>query len=385
MSEQEFGRRAMLELLGGLVLLAACSDQSGKAQPGSTGAGGSTSGKPGTTSSIAETGTTVDASGAKVAAGLRATADQLQTERDKINGTWLGSWRDDQKRHGNVDGIFDINVDGRTIDFTLKIDGPFLGGSSPMTTTYHLDADALSKNDDDVNLQSPLVGPFDLQFLGFGEFQLTAGEVPGHDDITSLVIKGAWEDADTGTMTYEVKGSGPAAGRGTVAWSRGGTRPAAPAPGAADDPTAFIGGDYAATLILTAEAARLLGQPCKAPSANGGRAFFAPGIDVSNARVETVASIEHGGAILQYSIYRARDAAAMQAWFHLYDTYPVVADVGSAAHALRQGTSPMSNLYVRKGRESLDLGIVLVNSTLSPQQHDALFVAVAKVILARMQ
>ena len=384
MSDKEFGRRAMLELLGGFVLLAACSDQTGTSHSGST-----ATGRAGSTSSVAETGVTVDASGAKLATGLRATAEQLQREREQIGGTWLGSWRDDQGGHGNVDGIFDIDVAGRAIDFTLKIDGPFLGGSGPTTTTYHLDADALSRNDDDVTLQSPLVGPFDLQFLGFGQFQLTATDVPGHDDISSLVIKGAWETIDTGSMTYEVKGSGPAAGRGAVAWSRSGKRPAAPAIGsAADDLTTFIGGDYAATLILTAEASKLLGQPCKAPVANGGRAGFpAPQINISNGRVETVAPIiGHGGAVIQYAIYRAPDAAAMKAWFHrYYDPYPAVAGVGHEAHALRQGAGPISNLYVRNGRESLDLNIVREHQTLSPSQQEALFVAVAKVILARMQ
>ncbi len=384
------GRRALLELLGGLAFLAACSETSTVTRATSSTSSGTARGSTGATSAPGSTGTTVEATTSKLAKGARSTADQLQTERDKINGIWRGSWRDDKDRGGNVDGIFDIDVAGRAIDFTLKIDGPFLGGpSAPTTTTYRVDADALSRNDDDVTLQSPLVGAFDLQFLGFGEFQLNASHIPGHDDITSLVIKGVWQDLASGSMTYEVKGSSSAAGRGTVAWTRRGPRAKAPKPGAIDDPTAFLNGDYAASLITVEEASRLLGQPCKEPEGNGGKSNFAPGLNISNARVETFADLLNGGpgAVIQYSVYRAGDAAAMQTFFRRYVGYRAVPNLGDEAVALPPGASfPIGTLDVRQGRDNLELSIVRGGGgpPLSKQQSDAIYLAIAKVILGRL-
>ncbi len=394
MSEQEFGRRALLELLGGLALLAACSDNetstnsTNSTHPNITGQPGSGSSK-----TAIRTGTTIDASGPKLPANVRSTTEQLRRERDKINGTWLGTWRDDRDRGGNVDGVFDIDVAKRAINFTLKIDGPFLGATVPTVMTYRLDGDALSANDDDVVLQSPLVGPFDLKFLGFGQFQISASEIPGHKDITSLVIKGAFEGLEHGTMTYTVDGQGSAVGKGAVAWSRNGIRAIAVKPGVGDDITAFVGGDYAASLITQVEAATLLGVPMKAPEANGGKIQMRAGIDVSNGRVETIAGItDPGYRAIQYSIFRCRTKAIAVAYLNGYFHYSAMPNIGDRAIAAPTDPKyPISSVVVLKGRDILDINIVrgavgpgTNATTISKQRSDKELIAVARTILSRL-
>ena len=394
MADQEFGRRAMLELLGGIALLAACSDTSTTTHPTTSphpGGGPSTgnpSGGPSGTLSPGESATTINASGKKLAPSARSTAAELASERRNVNGTWLGSWRDDKDRRGNIDGIFDIDVDKRSIDFTLKLDGPFLGATAPTTTTYHIDADALAKDPEDLPLTSPLVGDFDLQFLGFREFQITATHVAGHPDITSFVVKGAWEGLDSGTMNYTVEGTGDAAGRGTVAWKRGGPRAIAPKPGDVNDITSFLQGDYAASLIHTDEATRILGQPCKPPEANGGKLNYRAGINISNARVDTIADILKGtGAAIQYSIYRAHDTNSMDTFLHEYDRYLPFPELGPNAKTLTAVSPTRPLLYgldIRKNLQMLDISLVDPHAATNPTQYNAKLIAVAKTILGRM-
>lgn len=201
------------------------------------------------------------------------------------------------------------------------------GGSTPTATTYHLDADAISRNDDDIVLQSPLIGPFTMQFLGFGQFQLAAAQVPNRTDITSVVIKGAWEDLTSGTLSYQVTGTGPAAGRGAAAWSRSGQRPPAPTPVAADNPLLFISGDYAAGLLQPAEVSAIFGVHVTTIDANGGTPSLPgnPTIMVSNARAVS----DDGTLILQYSVFRSPDAAANLQYWQTLVHGPDVPDLGA--------------------------------------------------------
>ena len=111
------------------------------------------------------------------------------------------------------------------------------------------------------------------------------------------------------------------------------------------------------------------------------------GIDVSNAVVHTVADGLNGsGAVIQYSIYRAPDAAAMRVFFQRYAGYRNVPNLGDAAAAYPPGTTPITILDVRKGRNNLDFNIVGGRNytPLPVQQNDALYVAVARAILARL-
>ena len=112
------------------------------------------------------------------------------------------------------------------------------------------------------------------------------------------------------------------------------------------------------------------------------------GIDISNARIETVVdSLTSEGVYIQFSVYRAADAAAMKTFFRRYVGYAPIAGLGDEAVVNPPNpTAPIAILEVRKGKHDLELSIGRgLNARIrSKQESDALLLAFAKVILARL-
>ncbi len=376
MEARNMGRRELIELLGGLAFLAACSGTSPKARaagtPASTGPGSPT---------------TFTSNGPAVPVSKRFTPAQLTRFRDRYAGKWTSAWVEDGGRRGTAEASIALDVVRRVATYTVAFDGPLLGGDGPRPTTYVVGVDQYDATSDQAVALTPQLGRIEVTIEGFGHVQLRATDVPGHREISSVDIKAVIETSEVGSVTYTINKTDGTTQQGALAAAKSSTPPPFPSLDQATSVNAFVTGDYAASLMTTATAARLLGQPCKAPVANGGRIEYAPGIDVSNARVETVAdSINGSGAVIQYSIYRAPDAAAMRAFFQRYAGYRAVPGLGEAAAAYPPGTSPITILDARKGRDSLEVTIVggLHHEQLPVRQNDALFVAVAQSILAQL-
>jgi len=372
------GRRELIELLFGAAILAACSTSSAKTRgPAPAATTGSTG--PGSPETYAMNGPAQPAS-------KQLTRAQLTRFRDLYSGKWTGAWVEDGGGRGTAEASIALDVVRRVGTYTVAFDGPLLDGESPESTTYVVGLDQYDSTSDHAVAVTPQLGRVEVTIEGFGHLQLRATDIPGHREISSVDIK-AIVTPTAGNITYTINKTDGKAQRGALAAAKGSTRPAFPSLDQATSATAFVSGDYAASLMTAATATRLLGQPCKTPAANGGRFAYAPGIDVSNARVETVAdSLNGSGAVIQYSVYRAPDAASMRTFFQRYAGYRVVPNLGEAAAAFPSGTTPITILDVRQGRYNLDFNIVggRNHKPLPVEQNDALFVAVAQALLAKL-
>jgi hypothetical protein len=381
MGDREIGRRELIELLGGMALLAACSSSSAKTRvPGSTGTTGSTASRgPGSPATFTLNGPAQPAS-------KRITRAALTRFRDQYAGKWSGAWVEDGGGKGTAEASIGLDVVRRVATCSVAFDGPLLGGQSPTPTTYVVGVDQYDSTSDHAVATSPQLGRIAVTIDGFGHLQLRATDIPGHREISSVDIR-AIVTPTAGNITYTIYETNGTTQRGALAATKGTTRPAFPSLDQASTATAFVSGDYAASLMTAATATRLLGQPCTTPEANGGRSAYAPGIKVSNAIVHTVADGLNGsGAVIEYSVYQATDAAAMRTFFQRYAGYRTVPNLGEAAAAFPPGTTPITILDVRKGRNSLDLNIVGGRNYRQPpqQQNDALYVAVARAIVANL-
>lgn len=380
MGDGKLGRRELIELLGGVAFLAACAGTSSKT--GATGSIGSTADSAGSGSPA-----TFTLNGAAQPAAKRLTRAQLTRFRDLYAGTWTSAWVEEGGRRGTADASIALDPVRRVATFTVAFDGPLLGGPSPKPTTYTVSVDQYDATSDHAVAVTPQLGRVDVTINGFGHVDLRATDIPGHRDISSVDINAVVETPNAGNITYTINKADGTTQRGALAAAKSSTRPAYPSLDAAPSMNAFVTGDYAASLITAATATRLIGQPCKGPIANGGRSRYAPGINVSNGRVETVAdSLNGSGLVIQYSIYQAPDAAAMGTFFQRYTGYRNVPNLGDAAAAFPPGTTPITILDARKGRNSLDLSIVggRLYKQLPAPQNNALYVAVARAILAKL-
>jgi hypothetical protein len=385
MSEQKIGRRELIELLGGLAFLAACSGSSAKTRAsGAPGSGGTT----GTTGTAASgTPGTYTMNGAAQPVAKRLTRAQLTRFRDQYAGKWTSAWVEEGGRRGTADASITLDPVRRVGKYTVSFDGPLLGGTSPKPTTYVVGVDQFDATTEHAVVMTPQLGRIEVTVDGFGHVELRATEIPGHREIASVDIKAVIETPTAGNVTYTINKSDGTSQRGALAAAKSSTRPAYPSLDQATSATGFVTGDYAASLMTAATATRLLGQPCKAPEANGGRSAYAPGVDVSNARVQTVADDLNGsGAVIQYSIYRAPDAAAMRVFFQRYAGNRNVPNLGEAASAYPPGTTPFTVLDARKGRNTLEMNIVggRLYKPLPTPQTNALYIAVARAILAEL-
>ena len=170
-------------------------------------------------------------------------------------------------------------------------------------------------------------------------------KIPDHPEIAR--ITGALtHGAPTGAAgSYHVIGTDGTTHDGSFAVVRGGPRPTSVTPpGAASKLTAFVNGDYAASLVTSAEASATLGRPVAAPTPNGGRLFYDTDIDVSNA----IAKSTDGTAVFQYGIYRGKTlAAAQRYWAKVIPGTTPLPGIGDAA-AVFPG---YLIVYVLKGHE----------------------------------
>jgi hypothetical protein len=373
------GRREIIELFAGVAFLAACSGTSAKTRSENPASGTGYSSAPGSPDTFTLNGPSQPQS-------KRFTRAQLTRFRDQYAGTWTSAWVEDGGRRGTAEATIALDVVRRVGTYTVSFDGPLLGGASPKPTTYVVGVDQYDATSDHAVAVTRQLGRIEVTVEGFGQVRLRATDIPGHREISSVDIRAAIRNADAGNVTYTINKTDGTTQRGALAAAKGSARPAYPSLDQATDTTAFLSGDYAASLMTAEIAARLLGQPCRAPEPNGGKLQFAPGIDVSNARVLTVADNLTTGAVIQYSIYRAQDAAAMRTFFRRYVGYKPVPHVGEQAVALPVGAFPIGTLEVRKGRNNLDLSIPRGAQYKEPPaaQNDAMFVAVANAILAKL-
>ena len=169
-------------------------------------------------------------------------------------------------------------------------------------------------------------------------------------DVTASYLEGRGAD-----MTYQCTLRDGSSTLGAVRWSRTGDAVPQLPSSAAQGLEAFVHGDYAAGLLTATELAAAVGKNLGPLTANGGRANYAPGVDVSNTR----AGDDSTGLIVQISIYRLATPAAAQAyWTQTYGTFaPASAHIaGLGDDAFVQPSVP--DVFVLQGREFADVQVL---------------------------
>ena len=251
-------RRAVL---GGIavVVLAACGGSSAKSSPGA---------EPATTAPVS-TGVIDVTKNAVPVANRRFTDASLQHFRAALDAKWLGAWADDRGGKGTADAVVSYDPTTHELTVTLAATGPILGSGSVPTTTYRVGVDRIALSTSTLEVTSPQLGTVKIDL---DARTLHATAIPGHPEIAQ--VTGALSRATpTGASgSYHVIGTDGKNHVGSFTVVRGGPRPTSvAAPGAANDLTQFVNGDYAASLLSPAEATQVLGRPTEAPMPNGGR------------------------------------------------------------------------------------------------------------------
>ena len=169
-------------------------------------------------------------------------------------------------------------------------------------------------------------------------------KIPDHPEIAR--ITGALtHGAPTGAAgSYHVIGSDGTTHDGSFAVVAAPRPTSVTPPGAASRLTAFVNGDYAASLVTGGRRRPRFGRPVTAPTPNGGRLFYDTDIDVSNA----LAKSTDGTAVFQYGIYRGTRWRPRSAdWAKVIPGTTPLPGIGDAA-AVFPG---YLIVYVLKGRE----------------------------------
>ncbi|MDQ6937285.1 MAG: hypothetical protein M3140_06185 [Actinomycetota bacterium] len=247
--------------------------------------------------------------GAAVPATQRIPATVLQRLASAYDGTWKGRWINPQGT-GTATVQFAIDLGRRVATTDMQVDGiPF--GHAPLPhVIVEVFLDGYSYDATDISYDLEGFGAITIHRGGGGTGTGTLSK-PVYDtsvqklDVTARYLEGRGAD-----MTYECTLSDGTTTLGAVRWSRNGDAVPTLPSSAALGLEAFVHGDYAASLLTAPELTAALGRNIGALTANGGRAGYAPGVDLSNARAANTSGDQ---LVVQITIFRlATPAAALE-------------------------------------------------------------------------
>lgn len=299
--------------IGSGLVLAAC----GKSKPGVTAtvthpsAGTPTGSLPGA----------VISGGPQAASAAPMSVTTAERQARVGNGHWQGGWHDDAGRSGTSDVLVAISPTKGSARATVSFTGPITGTEVPDTTyeVYGLLSFVLGGTSYDID--SPQFGRVHIEGAGEHSVTATVTKVPGHPEIVrvdvALSTRGQRSD-----LTYSTHLADGKTVKGTMAWSSGGVR-ATPAPlGSKGRPTPadVQAGVYAASLLTAGQLTTATGIPFGAVVPNGGRLFYTPTINVSDASAKSVS----GRYSAFYSVYLGTPQALAAFWKTELGPYPLI-------------------------------------------------------------
>ncbi len=368
-------RRGALLGLGGIGLLLGCSSGATKA-----GAGASRSAAA-SHSATAVRGRTAVLGGPHVAAAGQISKSDVARFGPLANGHWQGGWRDTKGRSGTSDVTIAINPLTLKAKATVDFHGPILGGDSLAPVTYDVDLLSYAKDAPSWIVHSPQLG--DVTATADGGVSLTGSctNIPGHADIGDIAVKGSRLGGRVdGRYTITMKDGSTTTG--TIAWGHGAGRaqPRDPADTAQNSLQDIMTGDYAASFGTAALLTAAMGRPTQAALANGGRIYFAPGINVSNALAMTA----DGNLVVQYSIYRGSAADVAKFWQQNYPHANPIPGPWTEA-VVSNGVPP---LYAYSGGRVLQISVgPTVNAKGAPLGFEEAYnrtIALAKALMPQL-
>jgi hypothetical protein len=234
-------------------------------------------------------------------------ARRLATE---VNGSWLGGWLDSAEHSGTSDVTVEIDPSTRTARAQLSFTGPLLGSAVP-AQTYDIDLLSFLLTASTYAVDSPQFGRVIITAGGATSATASATSIPGHPEIKNVQVS-ASRLAGRVDLTYALSYTDGHTVNGSVALAMGGVRAQPrplPMPGGAPNPGAVASGAYAAGLLTASQVSDVMGADFGQPQPNGGRLFYAAGIDVSNA--DSIGQNE----TVYYRVDLARTAASMAAFW----------------------------------------------------------------------
>jgi hypothetical protein len=164
-SERRVTRRAVLGMLGGAALAAACSSPKPTAGPGAT---------------------------LNPVPGDQRIPQAVLTDAEQgYAGTWKATWKDSRGGSGSAQVTAQIDPAGRTGSVSLDLsDGLFGQGSVGTKGTVWGSLDVVAYEKPPYTIPTPVLGTVTLTGPGYGYVQIATTSIPGQPDVASFIAKG---------------------------------------------------------------------------------------------------------------------------------------------------------------------------------------------------
>jgi len=361
LASDELSRRGFLGGVGLALLCAAC---------------GMPSSSP--SSAAATAGTIRDTlhGDGTVPAAERIPAAVLQRLASAYDGAWKGRWINAQGV-GTANVQFAIDLARRIATTDMQVEGiPF--GHAPMPRVVvetFLDGYSYAATDISYDLEG--FGAIAVHRGGGGTGTGTLSNPVYDPSVQKVEVTARYLEGRGADMTYQCSLRDGTITLGAVRWSRSGDAVPTLPPSTALGLDAFVHGDYAAGLLTTTELAAAVGRNIGPLMANGGRAAYAPGVDVSNAQATATSGPQ---LIVQIRIIRVTTAAAA------LDYFKTTLSPGVPASSFIPGLGDMAfvqpsvpDVFVLQRREIADVQV------LDPSgMNVGLEKAVARALLTRL-
>jgi hypothetical protein len=255
-------------------------------------------------------GSVVQIGGTHVPASEQISTSDARRLAARSNGHWQGGWHDSTGKAGTSDLVISLDASSRKARASLAFGGDLLG-SQVSDATYEIDLLSFIIGADSYDIKSPQFGNFNIVPGGANAFSATAQSVPGHPEISSVDINEG-RISQRVDVNYTIKYVDGHSVHGTMALTRSGERakPAAlPKAGSQPNPVDIQSGVYAASLLTGSDLTTVFASRFPAPRPNGGRLYYANGIDTSNAS----AGADHYN--VSYTVYLGDSPAATSAFW----------------------------------------------------------------------
>jgi hypothetical protein len=361
-------RRELGGLVGSAFLLAACGGSKGSAP----------SGRPPTTALTGAGGELPVATlrGTTVSAGQQVSVADARRYAGLLNGVWRGGWHDSTKRSGTSVVSAQVNPTSRTAVIDVACSGAILG-VPVQSERYTVDLAGFRRLAPQWNVVSPQFGDLVAMAESGTDFAGTVTNVP-HTSIKSIDVQ-ATRVGTRVDLRYQINPANGPPVNGTMAWAKGST-PAIPAAlnaVATATPANIQSGAYAAGLLSAAEVSSAVGKRFAAPMSNGGRLFYANGVDVSDGLANSVDK----SLVLQYSVYICHDSAIGKKFWKGES-----ANATSSIHGpWRDAFYQIGTLYAFDGLHVTTVNVVSLHGTQSAAAIEHAAIDITKSLMARLK
>ena len=343
-----FDRRTLLGVFGALIAAATlkgCSADT-SSSPTST-----------TRNTLASTATTTGP--ARVLAfDYAAPIDsaRLQHLADTYNGSWVGNWGETTGDTGTLQATVTIDPALRRFAMKFSYTGAFLQGGAGTPDLVDV---TIPNGPTPENQPVPLglTGAMNLTYQGGTTASISAASLPGSSDGLSadLALLG-----DSATASYTIKAPGGHLILGAAIVGRNHTPEPVNLSSIAEQHlnASINSGQYAADLLSAQDASAAVGATIDAMVANGGNLLYAAGVVTTNTRAVSA----HGVLVIQITIYRCADAAAMSAYW-------LVLTKGLEPHVAGLGDDAIVNplgLYMLVGHVAATIQVLALGDTPLP-------------------